>query len=334
LASVTVLGSGIIGLWTAHILSKTGHDVTVISKSSYANSTSAAAACVLVPLLPGAATTAAFRRGMRWAEETLSYMLEIDVDRQFLEQIVCYEFGVEDAVEYGFDLAKLRYLKFSEIKTIRLDRVVAGFDVVIQFDCYLCNSVIFLQWLHESLVADGVKFRLRSMDSLAELGELGSMTIFNCLGYQQLFDDPELYAVYGQSMYIPIERHDNPYFGVGAGEHAVFKHGRGFHIGAYFVQHDAGPGPRREFVRRSSEFVDGPFPALCASVGLQAPRLDLSGVTRVAAGIRPFRASGPRLEIERLADKTIVHNYGHGAHGWTIGYGSSLEAVKVAGLYG
>jgi hypothetical protein len=26
----------------------------------------------------------------------------------------------------------------------------------------------------------------------------------------------------------------------------------------------------------------------------------------------------------------IVHNYGHGAHGWTIGYATSLHAVNLA----
>src|SRR5690348_5600835 len=30
---------------------------------------------------------------------------------------------------------------------------------------------------------------------------------------------------------------------------------------------------------------------------------------------RPFRASGPRIETERMGRKTIVHNYGHGGTG-------------------
>lgn len=332
MTNVTVLGSGIAGLWTAHILSASGHNVAVISSSGYGNSTSAAAACVLVPLLPGDATSEAFQRGIRWSRETLQYMQSLDDRGRFLEQILCYEFGLQDMVEYSFDLTKIHYLDFSDIKTIRLGRIVAGCDVAIEFECYLCNSLIFLEWLHDTLTAKGVSFRMRQFTSLADVLALDTRFVFNCFGYQRIFSDPELYPVYGQSMYLPAEQQHGPFFGVGAGEHAVFKHKRGYHIGAYFIQHDANPGPREDLYRRSAEFIDGPFQALCESVGIDAPTLDLDRVSRVTAGVRPFRASGPRVELEQLGDKTIVHNYGHGAHGWTIGYGTSLEAVKLAGL--
>ena len=36
---------------------------------------------------------------------------------------------------------------------------------------------------------------------------------------------------------------------------------------------------------------------------------------------RPFRAEGPRLEVERRFGKTIVHNYGHGGSGWSLSWG-------------
>jgi glycine/D-amino acid oxidase-like deaminating enzyme len=36
---------------------------------------------------------------------------------------------------------------------------------------------------------------------------------------------------------------------------------------------------------------------------------------------RPFRAQGPRMEVERRGGKTIVHNYGHGGSGWSLSWG-------------
>lgn len=45
---------------------------------------------------------------------------------------------------------------------------------------------------------------------------------------------------------------------------------------------------------------------------------------------RPFRASGARIESERLGRKTIVHNYGHGGSGWSLSWGSSTLAVREA----
>ena len=38
--------------------------------------------------------------------------------------------------------------------------------------------------------------------------------------------------------------------------------------------------------------------------------------------VRPFRAAGPRLNVERVGDQTVVHNYGHGGSGWSLSWGS------------
>src|SRR5437660_705488 len=53
-------------------------------------------------------------------------------------------------------------------------------------------------------------------------------------------------------------------------------------------------------------------------------------ITRITVCTRPFRAQGPRLEVEQLGDKTIVHNYGHGGSGWSLSWGSSAIAVQKA----
>ena len=46
--------------------------------------------------------------------------------------------------------------------------------------------------------------------------------------------------------------------------------------------------------------------------------------------LRPFRAAGPRLEVERIRDTLVVHNYGHGGSGWSLSWGSSTVAVGKA----
>ncbi len=53
-------------------------------------------------------------------------------------------------------------------------------------------------------------------------------------------------------------------------------------------------------------------------------------IFRVTVCLRPFRAAGPRLDVERVGDKIVVHNYGHGGSGWSLSWGSSSIAVEKA----
>jgi len=53
-------------------------------------------------------------------------------------------------------------------------------------------------------------------------------------------------------------------------------------------------------------------------------------IFRVTVCSRPFRAAGPRMDVERVGEKTVVHNYGHGGSGWSLSWGSSSLAVEKA----
>ena len=37
-------------------------------------------------------------------------------------------------------------------------------------------------------------------------------------------------------------------------------------------------------------------------------RAQIDRIFRVTVCLRPFRAAGPRLDVERVGDKTVVHN--------------------------
>ena len=69
---------------------------------------------------------------------------------------------------------------------------------------------------------------------------------------------------------------------------------------------------------------------------LELPRLRASAdrITAVTVCSRPFRAEGPRLDVEQIQGKTVVHNYGHGGSGWSLSWGSgevALEKVLATG---
>ncbi|MGB0370059.1 MAG: FAD-dependent oxidoreductase [Opitutales bacterium] len=59
-------------------------------------------------------------------------------------------------------------------------------------------------------------------------------------------------------------------------------------------------------------------------------RISHDRIIRKTVGLRPFRTEGPNLTVEKLAEKTVCHNYGHGGSGWSLSWGSSKIAVENA----
>jgi glycine/D-amino acid oxidase-like deaminating enzyme len=80
--------------------------------------------------------------------------------------------------------------------------------------------------------------------------------------------------------------------------------------------------PREQAVR------NGAAPA--QRIRLAAVRVARERVIRVVAGLRPYRRSGFVVRAERLGQKTVVHNYGHGGAGVTLSWGTAELAVELA----
>jgi glycine/D-amino acid oxidase-like deaminating enzyme len=67
-----------------------------------------------------------------------------------------------------------------------------------------------------------------------------------------------------------------------------------------------------------------------ARLQLAPVRASTDRITAITVCTRPFRAQGPRLDVEQVGQKTVVHNYGHGGSGWSLSWGSSTIAMQKA----
>jgi len=104
----------------------------------------------------------------------------------------------------------------------------------------------------------------------------------------------------------------------------------------------AGPVPRRAVLKAAGLAALGAGVAACASrraASLVRPepprrlarvRAAEDRVIRTAVGLRPFRPSGFVVRVEKIGEKTVVHNYGHGGGGITLSWGTSELAVDEA----
>ena len=70
--------------------------------------------------------------------------------------------------------------------------------------------------------------------------------------------------------------------------------------------------------------------SFAAAPPLAAVHASEDRIIDVTVCLRPFRAEGPRLDVEPVGAKTVVHNYGHGGSGWSLSWGSSTIAVQRA----
>jgi len=88
---------------------------------------------------------------------------------------------------------------------------------------------------------------------------------------------------------------------------------------------------RRDFVRQGAAALGAMALAVHARAaapaadGTLVPRLppvraSMDRVIKITVCTRPFRAQGPRLDVEQIGHKTVVHNYGHGGSGWSLSW--------------
>jgi D-amino-acid oxidase len=77
-------------------------------------------------------------------------------------------------------------------------------------------------------------------------------------------------------------------------------------------------------------FGRAPLPPPIGTSKLIPVLAEVDRIFQITVCLRPFRAAGPRLDIEKVGEKTVVHNYGHGGSGWSLSWGSSSIAVEKA----
>ena len=65
-------------------------------------------------------------------------------------------------------------------------------------------------------------------------------------------------------------------------------------------------------------------------VNLAVPRISAERVIRTTVGLRPHRDGGFVLRADRLNDKTLIHNYGHGGAGMSLSWGCGTLVADLA----
>ncbi|RJO70897.1 FAD-binding oxidoreductase [Nocardia panacis] len=311
---VVVIGSGIIGLSVAERLLADGHEVTVVSADEITRTASYLAAAVWFPTAVGPG-----ERVGQWGRDTFEHWERVQAPGvRMCESLALYRAEIPAPAWAG---------SVRGFRPARADELPAGYRFGFRFAVPLVEMPVYLPYLRGRVDAAGARWVRRTVRELAEVVDLKPDAVVNCtgLGARELVGDKSIRPIRGQ-----IVRVANP--GV-----TMSVRDEGHPLGRAYVHpraHDCVLGGTLD----AGEWDLTPNPELTRSILDRCrdlvPQLARSEVLETLVGLRPGRDE-VRLEIDHtcLPAIPVIHNYGHGGSGMTIGYGCAREvAALLAGL--
>jgi len=312
---VVVLGAGISGLSTATLLRQRGDDVVLVSAHATEATTSHLAAAVWFPTSAGPADKVA-----SWGSTTYD-VLASEAERGvpgvvMRESLVVYR---EEPPPQPWAAA------VGDIRPARPDELPPGYTHGLRFAVPLVEMPVYLPWLYRQYVEGGGHQVVRRIDALPELLDLNPDVIVNCAGLAagKLVGDTSTYPIRGQ-----IVRVVNPGLSLSMRDEThpagrAYVHPRtndcilGGTLDAGVWDTTVDDETTMSIINRCSDLV----PALAGAAVIEA-----------LVGLRPGR---PEVRLERddelLPGVPVVHNYGHGGSGITLGWGCAADAVRACG---
>nr|CDJ95708.1 FAD dependent oxidoreductase domain containing protein [Haemonchus contortus] len=193
----------------------------------------------------------------------------------------------------------------------------------IHYTAFTSEGARYCPWMKKHLLASGVKFFERKIESLDELADDGFPIVVNCAGMngaQLAGDDYDLYPTRGILLKV-----DAPWQ-----KHFLMRNTTTFTIptiGAVYV------GTVKEEHKDSMKITKEEIDHLWDRYLQLQPSFKDVKILDHFVGLRPARAM-VRVEAETRttpSGKTykVVHNYGHGGSGFTLGWGTALHASSL-----
>lgn len=306
--SITVVGSGIVGLTSAILLQEAGFKVKIIAKEQYEKTLSSKVGAIWFPfeVHPKESTN-------KWG--SLAYKRYQKEDNGGKNGIYFIPFMTAYTQETNTDWTK--QLPKGAVRKATQSELPNGMHMAYVSTVPLAEPHVYLPYLLEQFLDGGGIFEMREISTLEELSSLDDLVI-NCtgLGAKKLCDDDDLHPMRGQI--IRSEKLDVHSFADSTkrgGLSYVINRSEDSIIGGTDYENDW------------NENIDP------ADSALILKRLRNSGlkqepkIIEVMVGLRP-RRSQVRFEFDQEYPN-VFHNYGHGGAGFTIAWGCAIELAEI-----
>ncbi|CAD6192383.1 unnamed protein product [Caenorhabditis auriculariae] len=216
---------------------------------------------------------------------------------------------------YGDIVYNFRWLTDRE----RTDLFQNSSKYCIHYTAYASEGNLYVPYLKKLLINLGVKFEQRKIESLEQLGEESFDAVVNCAGLvagKLAGDDDSVF---------PIRGVDAPWH-----KHFLYRDFSTFSI------------PKTDCVVLGSVKQEGRYETEITDEDRQDilkryielhPAMKEPKILREWLGLRPFRKEIRIEAVEKTTKSgkpyTIIHHYGHGGNGFTLGWGTAKKATKL-----
>jgi len=296
---VAIIGAGVSGLTCGVVLADAGYETAIFAAESPAETTSAVAAAMWFPY-----DAEPLDKVIAWALQSYEVFRELSRNPAT-----------------GVSMIALRTL--SRRDQLPIPSWAAGFNArsmsktEFVMTVPLSDTSIYLDYLQKRFLAAGGK--MTTGVRFERPGEVSRAfdVVVNCtgIGARRLVDDPDLEPHRGQVVLVKkldlpgaVVCDDAPLmYAIPRANDCVFG-------GTNESSDDLAPDPATTAAIVSE---------CCATLKIAPPP-----IITVRVGLRPFRKSGVRLELDRMADgRPLIHNYGHGGSGFTLSWGCAQTAL-------
>lgn len=316
---VAVLGAGVSGLTCAHELASR-FATTVYYADPPMATTSAIATAIWHVYLVDPNDNAV----LRWSTQTLQQLLRIgekspEAAVYPVRGTELFRTSVPEQPTWAGIPPYFKMMTAAEIE--RYEGVSWGYHI----EAPLAEMVKYLPWLRGQVESRGVPILQRRVESIEELFDVADVVV-NCtgLGARELCGDTEMVAVRGQWVLLDVDSM-TPQAYIGDDDHPSGM--------SYMIPRRDGVcvGGTEEHGLEDLTF-DIDVSELIRRAAETSPWLQNKTAKDVIArfvGLRPFRPSGVRLEVEESRSGPIVHNYGHGGSGFSLSWGCANDVVGL-----
>ena len=306
---IAIIGAGITGMSSAFALKGKGYEINIFAKAFSPNITSNRAAAFWFPY-----HIRNDKRGINWCRESYDFyhaMANVSTSGISIQKLTkVLRNAVIEAEPIWVD-----FMPQGAMRTLPANELPAGVAKVYEVQVPLVETQLFLPYLQQELVKEGVQFFERTISSFNELTNQFDVVI-NCsaLGSRTLCNDNKIIPVRGQvGLLEPVEQMDiyldneKPLYIVPRKDAII--------VGGTYEENIDEEITEPETIQRLLNNAYETFPSLKNQKVLGS-----------WAGLRPYR---PEVRVEAETGTNIIHNYGHGGSGFTLAFGCAKDVAKL-----